>query len=61
MGNGDVNGDGQLTIGDITALIDMLLNTQAGNGNPINSDVNGDGNITIGDITVLIDKLLAGN
>ena len=61
MGNGDVNGDGQLSISDVTALIDMLLNGQAGTGNPINADMNGDGSLSIGDITRLIDRLLNGN
>ena len=61
MGNGDVNGDGQLSISDVIALIDMLLNGQAGTGNPINADMNGDGSLSIGDITRLIDRLLNGN
>ena len=60
MGSGDVNGDGQLTISDVTALIDMLLNGQTGSGNPINADMNGDGSLSIGDITRLIDRLLNG-
>ena len=61
LGNGDVNGDGQLTISDVTAFIDMLLNGQSGAANPINADVNGDGNLSIGDITKLIDRILNSN
>ena len=61
LGNGDVNGDGQLTISDVAAFIDMLLNGQSGAANPINADINGDGNLSIGDITKLIDLLLNGN
>lgn len=55
---GDVNGDGDVTISDVTALIDILLNggTSAGN-----ADVNNDGQVTIADVTVLIDYLLGGN
>ena len=59
MGNGDVNGDDQLNIGDVTAMIDMLLDIQAGTFNRVNADVNGDGTINISDVTALIDKLLA--
>ena len=52
---GDVNGDGQVTIADVTELIDMLL----GNGTaPAAADVNGDGSVTIADVTELIDRLL---
>ena len=55
---GDVNGDGQLTISDITGLIDMLLN---GDELPAWADVNGDSVVTIKDVTDLIDMLLSGN
>jgi hypothetical protein len=58
-GNGDANGDGQLTISDVTALIDMLLGGSSDTINPINANVNGDENISIGDITALIDLLLS--
>lgn len=52
---GDVNGDGQVTIADVTALIDLLL----GNGTaPAAADVTGDGQVTIADVTALIDMLL---
>lgn len=60
FGDGDVNGDGQLTIGDVTVLIDQLLGSQPTTFNPVNADVNGDGNVTIADVTALIDKLLSG-
>lgn len=54
--SGDVDGDGNVTITDVTKLIDMLL-SGAVNVN-VGTDVNGDGNVTILDVTVLIDKLL---
>ena len=53
---GDVNGDGSVTIADVTALIDLLLG-----GNIINNDaadVNGDAAVSIKDVTDLIDMLL---
>ena len=52
---GDVNGDGSVTIADVTALIDLLLN---GGTPPTTADVNGDGQVTIADVTALIDMLL---
>ena len=55
---GDVNGDGNVSIGDVTALIDILLN---GSEAPEVADVNGDGNVSIGDVTTLIDMLLSAN
>lgn len=54
-GPGDLNGDGKLSINDVTGLIDMLLNDEE---LPAYCDVNGDGNITINDITALIDMVL---
>ena len=57
---GDVNGDNNVSIADVTALIDYLL----GGNVTINAeaaDVNGDTNVTIADVTALIDMLLSGN
>ena len=53
---GDVNGDGHISISDVTTLIDMLVG--AATGYPVNADMNDDGNISIADVTVLIDQLL---
>ena len=52
---GDVNGDNQVNIADVTALIDLLL---GGGTPPASADVNGDGQVTIADVTELIDMLL---
>lgn len=57
---GDVNHDGFVSIGDVTALIDYLLSGD-GSACTICADVNGDSVISIGDVTALIDKLLSGN
>ena len=56
---GDVNGDNEVKINDVTALIDLLLGTDA---IPVTiaTDVNGDGRVTIADVTALIDLLLSG-
>ena len=55
---GDVNGDNEVTIGDVSALIDMLL---SGDTNNAMADVNGDHEVTIGDFSALIDILLNGD
>ena len=54
-GPGDLNGDGEISISDVTALIDLLL---CGGELPPYADVDGDGAVSIKDITVLIDMLL---
>ena len=56
---GDVNGDGQINISDVTDLIDLLLSGNTAYQN--NVDVNSDGSINISDVTDLIDLLLSGN
>ncbi len=53
---GDVNCDGELSIGDVTALITVLLSGNAA-GNTL-ADVNGDGETSIGDVSDLINMLL---
>ena len=55
---GDVNGDGAVNIGDVTALIDILL---SGATAPETADCDLDGNVNIADVTALIDYLLSGN
>ena len=55
---GDVNGDGNVNISDVTALIDLLL---SGGEISAGTDVNGDGQVNISDVTALINRLLSGN
>lgn len=54
---GDVNGDGVVSIADVTTLIDALLAGES----PAAGDVNGDFNVSIADVTTLIDGLLSGS
>lgn len=56
---GDVNGDGAVSIADVTALIDYLLD--GGDINEAGADVTQDGGISIADVTALIDMLLGSN
>lgn len=57
-GPGDINGDGNIAINDVTGLIDMLLSDEE---QPAWLDVNGDGAVNVKDITELIDILLNGD
>jgi len=57
---GDVNGDSNVTIADVTSLIDYLLSGDSTGISLENADCNGDGSVTIVDVTALIDYLLSG-
>ena len=57
-GPGDVNGDGKLSISDVTGIINELL---SGDELPAYCDVNGDGMVNITDVTALINMLLSSN
>ena len=54
VGPGDVNGDGEVNISDISDIIDVIL---GGNMLP-GADVNGDGEVNITDINAIIDIIL---
>ena len=53
---GDVNGDGEVNINDVTTLISYLLDSEISLSG--NTDVNNDGETTINDVSTLIDILL---
>ena len=58
---GDVDGDGEIGISDVTALIDYILTE-----NPVGviiqaCDCDQDGEVGISDVTALIDYILIGN
>ena len=57
---GDVNGDGQVKISDVTALINYLLSGDASAINLQSADTNQDGQVKISDVTALINYLLSG-
>ena len=52
---GDVNGDGEVNIADINAVIDMILSGRFDS----KGDVNGDGEVNIADINAVIDMILS--
>ncbi len=57
---GDVNGDGNVTIGDVSALIDYLMDNSYEICMP-RADANGDTIISIGDVSAIIDILMGNN
>ena len=50
----DPNGDGEINIADVNAVIDMILTENVDRG----GDVNGDGEVNIADVNALIDMIL---
>ena len=58
---GDVNMSNDVTIADVTALIDYLLSGNATGISLDNADCNLSGDVTIADVTALIDYLLSGS
>lgn len=58
---GDVNHDNTVSIGDVTALIDLLLEGVTFDNPGSDYDCNLDQNVSIGDVTALIDRLLSGS
>ena len=60
---GDVNRDGTITIGDVTALVNIILGKAKYPDDKDKydfeaADVNGDSVITIGDVTKLVNIIL---
>ncbi|MBR4829003.1 MAG: endonuclease [Muribaculaceae bacterium] len=55
---GDVNGDGEVNIGDVTTLIDYLLGNEGDDFVLDAADLDNDGEVNISDVTSLIDLLL---
>lgn len=55
--SGDVNGDGEVSIADVTALVNIILG-KGGNYSRDAADVNGDGSVTVADVTALVNIIL---
>jgi len=58
-GPGDVNGDGELSVSDVTMLINLIMSAgeEGIDGNGV-ADVNGDGMVNVSDIVLLIEMAL---
>jgi hypothetical protein len=52
---GDVNKDGDITIADVTALVNIILGTYF---DTENADINSDGHITFDDVSALLNIIL---
>ena len=55
---GDVNGDSEVNIADVNALIDVILGGNADTMTAARADVNSDGEVNVADINALIDIIL---
>ncbi len=55
---GDVNEDGEMSIADVTALIDHLLGAAVSPFNAAAADVDSDGEISVADVSALIDLIM---
>lgn len=53
---GDINGDGEVNVSDVTALINKILGTS--DYSDAVCDINGDGEINVSDVTALINQIL---
>ena len=54
---GDVNGDGEVSVSDVNAVIDLILSGSYDAA----GDVNGDGEVGVSDVNALIDIILSGH
>ena len=54
---GDVNCDGEVSIADVNAVIDIILGSDAIVST--RADVNGDGEVSVADVNTLIDLILS--
>lgn len=55
---GDVNGDGSVTVVDVTLLVDYILGKENDEFVIGNADVTKDGQVTVTDVTALVDIIL---
>ena len=56
--DGDVNGDGEVNIADVNAVLDIVLGGEADQATTKRADVNHDGEIGIADVNSVIDIIL---
>lgn len=55
---GDVNGDGEVNVSDVSILVDYILNKTTSFFIMANADANGDNSITIADVTSVVNIIL---
>lgn len=54
---GDADGDGRVTVGDVTAIVNIILG-KGGDYDQQAADVNGDGSVTVSDVTAVVNIIL---
>lgn len=59
-GRGDIDGDGEVSIRDVTRMIDAILTGEHEGVYFESADLNSNGRLDIGDVTTIIDMLLNG-
>ena len=55
--DGDINGDGRVSVSDIQVLVNLILADATASDNPA-ADLNGDGRISISDIQIVVNRIL---
>lgn len=58
---GNVNGDREINVADVTELVGYILGHGSNNFILSNADVTGDDEINVTDVTALVDIILHGN
>ena len=56
--NGDINGDGTLSVIDVSLLVDIILQNKEASPT---ADINGDGEANITDVALLVNAILDSN
>ena len=56
---GDVNGDGEVTIADVSLTVEHILGSDVANFIEGNADINGNGSITVLDVTAIVEIILS--
>lgn len=59
--SGDVNGDGNLTMGDVVTVVNDILNVSQSGFDASEADVNGDGKVTMGDVVKMVNIMLGND
>ena len=59
MLTGDANGDGLVSIADVTATVNHLLGKSVAGFDATAADANGDGTITVADVNAIVNIILS--
>ncbi len=57
---GDVNGDGEVNVTDVTMIVEHVMGQHNSNFIVANADINSDGGITVTDVAEAVNTILAG-